>query len=148
MKFKNFIYFALGAVTSGVICIFLFREGLKMTKVHTLEMPLLLLSNESTKNFHFLPVGTTLYFDKSLPEGVTRYKVYINIDRMPLQLHNLADSTEIDPIEARSLSKSELSRVLHDYPLSRYELEAILRSRYLNKNEVKEVFDDYLSASK
>jgi hypothetical protein len=45
-----------------------------------------------------LPIGTTLYFDKSFPEGFTRYKVYVNIDRMPLALRELSDPSEIDPL--------------------------------------------------
>lgn len=52
-----------------------------------------------------LPVGTTLYFDRSFPEGFTRYKVYVNIDRMPLTLRKLPDSNEIEPIEARAFYK-------------------------------------------
>lgn len=118
-----------------------------MTKVHTLKAPLVLVSDEPTKNLHLLPAGTTLYFDQSYPEGFTRYKVYINIDRMPLPLRDLSDPTEINPIEARALSKSDLAKALRDYPLTRQDLEAILQSKHLTTEEIKEVFNSFLASN-
>jgi hypothetical protein len=120
----------------------------EMTKVHTLKAPLMLVSNEPTKNLHLLPVGTTLYFDQSFPEGFTRYKIYINVDRMPLTLRDLADPTEVDPIEARALGKPELAKALRDYPLTRQDLEAILQSKHLTTEEIKEVFNTFLASAK
>jgi hypothetical protein len=111
MKAKKIGIFFSGMIFGIVLVAALCRlySRTKVTKVHTLKAPLILLSNEHSKDVHLLPAGTTLYFDQSFPEGFTRYKVYINIDRMPLPLRDLADPTEVDPIEARSLSKSELA---------------------------------------
>jgi hypothetical protein len=116
----------------------------KMTKVHTLKQPLILSSNTPGKVLHILPVGATLYLDKSFPEGFTRYKIYINIDRMPLALRELADPSEIDPLEARAFDKPTLSQALRDYPLTREELAAILQSPQLTKQDVQEVLKEYL----
>ncbi|MGZ8293761.1 MAG: hypothetical protein ACXWVG_12010 [Telluria sp.] len=117
-------------------------------KVHILQAPLLIASNSATTNLHLLPAGTSLYFDESYPEGFTRYKAYINIDRMPLSLSKLVDSSEIDPIEARALDKSELAMALRDCPLTRQELEAILHSKQLSIEEIQEVFNTVLTSSK
>jgi hypothetical protein len=95
-----------------------------------------------------LPVGTTLYFDKSFPEGFTRYKVYVNVDRMPLALRDLPDPSEINPLEARAFDRQALSQALRDYPLSRQELEAVLQSPHLTKEEIREVFNRYLEEGK
>lgn len=139
--------FITGMVITSLIVLILFTywNGFRMIKVHTLKAPLLLASTEPSKNLHLLPAGTTLYFDRSFPEGFTRYKVYINIDRMPLPLRDLSDPTEINPIQARPLDKSELAKALRDYPLTRQELEAILLSGHLTRDEVKEVLEDYLA---
>ena len=115
-----------------------------MTKVHKLEFPLLLTSEDSLSNFHLLPKGTTLYFDKAYPEGFTRYKVYINIDRMPLTLTELSDPTLIDPLDAQALDKENLKKILRDYPLTKSDLESILKSGKISKDEVKEVLTDFL----
>ena len=82
----------------------------KMTKVHTLKQPLILSSNTPGKVLHLLPVGTTLYLDRSFPEGFTRYKIYVNVDRMPLALRELVDPSEIDPLEARAFDKPTLAQ--------------------------------------
>jgi len=143
---KSSIIFALGLLSGLVVSgasIFVWSTE-KMTKVHTLKQPLLVSSNEPGKELHMLPAGTTLYFDKSFPEGFTRYKVYVNIDRMPLLLRDLTDPTEIDPLEARAFDKEALSRVLQGYPFTRQELASILQSPHLTKEEVKEVINHYL----
>ena len=116
-----------------------------MTKVHRLKMPLILASDTPTKNLHLLPAGTTMYYDRSFPEGFARYKVYINVDRMPLTLVELDDPTEIDPIEARALDKNDLIRALRDYPLTRTDLEAILNSKHLSHQEIQEVLNVILA---
>ena len=143
---KSAFTFSVGLLSGLVVAsaaIFMWNSE-KMTKVHTLKQPLLVSSNQPGKTLHMLPAGTTLYFDKSFPEGFTRYKVYVNIDRMPLALRDLNDSTEIDPIEARALDKEDLRRALRDYPLTRQELASILQSPHLTKDEVKEVLNQYL----
>ena len=81
-----------------------------MTKIHTLEHPLVLAGSESSNTFNILPKGTTLYYDKSYDEGFTRYKVFINIDRMPLSLETLQDPTTIIPLEARQPDANELKK--------------------------------------
>lgn len=139
---------AIGVYAVGLMILisayefFLGRDA--MTKVHKLEYPLMLSSNIESKNIHMLPRGTVLYFDKSYPEGFTRYKVYINIDRTPLKLEELADPTEIDPIDAVVPSKDDLLKLLRDYPLTKSDLESILNSKKLSKEEINEVFSNYL----
>ena len=91
-----------------------------------------------------LPKGTILYFDKAYPEGFTRYKVYINIDRMPLTLQSLSDSTTIIPIEGHVPYKEDLKKLLREYPLTRSDLADILKSQHLTKDEISEVFKEYL----
>lgn len=115
-----------------------------MTKIHKLEYPLILSSDSSTKNTHLLPKGTVLYFDKSYPEGFTRYKVYINIDRMPLKLDDLSDPTEIDPIDATAPSKEDLIKLLRDYPLTKSDLESILNSKRISKEEIREILNNFI----
>lgn len=137
---------AAGALIITIALYFWNRQ--KMTKVHVLEAPLLLLSNEMNDYLHMLPRGTTLYYDKSFPEGFSRYKVYINVDRMPLPLKELADPTTIAPLDAYALDAADLQRALRDYPLSKRDLEAILRSKSLSREDIKEVFNNYLESTK
>ncbi|MFC5476639.1 hypothetical protein [Massilia suwonensis] len=123
-------------------------KGQRLVKVHTLTQPLIISSDRSDKVLHTLPPGTTLYFEESFPEGFTRYKVYVNVDRMPLTLRDLTDPTEIDPLEARAFDKEALNRALREYPLTRKELAAVLQSPHLTKEEIKEVFLQYLENTK
>ena len=111
--------FSLG-LTSGLVLFAIslyIWESQKMTKVHTLKQPLIVSSTAAGKVLTLLPVGATLYLDRSFPEGFTQYKVYINVDRMPLSLRELADPNEIDPLEARAFDKFTLAQALRDYPL-------------------------------
>jgi hypothetical protein len=115
-----------------------------MTKVHTLEYPLIVSSDIASSHQHLLPKGTVLYFDKSFPEGFTRYKIYVNIDRMPLELKDLPDPTEISPLEAAAPSKEDLIKLLKEYPLTKSDLESILSSKRLSNEEIKEILAKYV----
>jgi hypothetical protein len=147
---KRATIFILG-FTSGLVlfAILLYIwNSQKMTKVHILKQPMIVSSAAAGKTLSLLPVGTALYLDKSFPEGFTRYKVFINVDRMPLSLRELTDPNEIDPLEARAFDKPALAQALRDYPLTRGQLAAILQSPQLTRQEVQEVLNDYLERKK
>lgn len=122
----------------------IFWSHYNVTKIHKLEFPLLIESEVESGSFHILPKGTTLYFDQSYPEGFSRYKVYINIDRMPLKLEPLNDPTAIIPIEARAPDSESLKKLLRDYPLTKEDLVSILNSQKLSKEQIREILEDYL----
>lgn len=142
---KILAVFFIGTLFGAFICItgYLYWSNHKMTKVHKLEFPLILNSDEASKSFHLLPKGTTLYFDQAYSEGFTRYKVFINIDRMPLKLQELDEPTTIIPIEAYAIDKEGLSKLLQDYPLTKSDLISILKSGYISKEEIRELLAEY-----
>ncbi len=117
-----------------------------MVKVHILEFPLLLSSRVDASTSSLLPAGTVMYYEKSLPEGFSRYRVYINTEKtlndLPLQI--LEDPTMIDPIWADAVQKEYLSKLIVGYPITKSELQKILKSPHLTKDEVREVLNDYL----
>jgi hypothetical protein len=117
--------------------------GSKMTKIHTLESPLLLAGAKENSPFHLLPAGTTLYFDQSYPEGFTRYIVYVNVDHYPLETQELDDPTLIIPITAFPLDKEDLKRLLVRNPITKAELASILKSGQLSKDEIRELLMEY-----
>lgn len=146
---KKIPAFLLGLIFCALclsLTLFLWNSA-KATKIHKLKSPLILTSESPTRNLHLLPAGTTLYFDKSFPEGFTRYRVYINIDRMPLPLTDLTDPTEIDPIEARAIDKAELDTAQRDYPLTRQDLEKIINSSQLSREQIKEVLANFIETA-
>jgi hypothetical protein len=118
-------------------------SGSKMTKIHTLEFPLLLAGTKENTPFHLLPAGTTLYLDKSYPEGFTRYIIYVNVDHFPLESHELSDPTLIKPITAFPLDKEDLKRLLIRNPITKGELASILKSGQLSKDEIRELLAEY-----
>jgi hypothetical protein len=144
MRTRIIIATIVAASVAVILSTFLFRSPQKTTKVHKLESPLLLSSDNPSKNMHMLPKGTVMYFDQSYPEGFTRYKVYINIDRMPLSLTELSDPTSILPIDANAPDKEDLKKLLKDYPVTKADLNAILKSTAMSKEEIKEVLTDFL----
>lgn len=91
-----------------------------------------------------LPQGTVMYFDKAFPEGFTRYKIFVNIQRMPLTLTELSDPTTVFPIEAIAPGKEELKKLLKNYPLTKTDLSAILKTTAMSKEEIREILNDFL----
>jgi len=146
---KNVITFIMGMIFCLIVCsiIYFYWSTHKMTDIHTLEHPLVLTGAESSNTFNVLPKGTTLYYDKSFDEGFTRYKVYINIDRMPLKLEALQDPTTIIPLEARQPDAEELKKMLGKYPLTKSDLQSVLKSGQLSKEDVKEILSDFINSN-
>ena len=114
-----------------------------MTKIHELQFPLLVSSERQSTAVHMLPAGTTLYFDQAYPEGFTRYKIYVNVDRMPLPLTELKDPTMIIPIEGAAPTSDDLKKLLTDYPVTKNDLEAILKSGKISREEIKALLTEY-----
>jgi hypothetical protein len=145
---KPITAFMAGMMTCALIgaMIYFFWNQQKPVRVHKLASPLVLESNEETNGFSMLPKGTVLYFDRAYPEGFTRYKVYVNIDRMPLKLEALADPTSIDPLEASAPDKETLKKLPREceYPLTKNDLDAMLKSGKFSRDEVTEVLEDFL----
>lgn len=96
--------FAVAAVLAAWYCA-------RVTKVHRLESPLLLAGATVGNRQCVLPKGTVLYFDQAYPEGFSRFRVYINVDRMPLSLERLEVATQIDPLDARMPVRDEMDRI-------------------------------------
>lgn len=138
--------FVMGALVSAALsaAAFYLWSYSRMTKVHRLDYPLILSSDSSGGGYHLLPKGTVLYYERSYPEGFSRYRIYVNIDRMPLELTTLNDPTLIEPIEAVAPDKESLKKLLRDYPLTKDDLQAILKSGRLSQGEIREVFDEFV----
>ena len=147
---KRITIFAIGlvcgiAVSVGLISIWSFK---RTEKIHVLMEPMIISSNVDGNVSHLLPAGTTLHFDKSYAEGFTRYRVYVNVDRMPLSLRDLNDPNEINPLEARAFDKSALAQALRDCLLTRQEIAATLQFQKLTKQDIREIFADHLQSDK
>lgn len=136
--------FVLGADCGALLVslAWLFYPLYKTTKVHMLDAPMVLSADNMSAHLHLLPKGTTLYFDQGFAEGFQRYRVYVNIDRMPLALKQLDDPTMIAPLQARAADPAELSGAPRKPVLSKQELAAILASGSMTRAEIKAVFDD------
>jgi hypothetical protein len=117
--------------------------GKNSPKVQTLQFPMLLGGAVGDGPYQMLPKGTTLYYDKSYPEGFTRYIIYVNVDRYPLSLTTLSDPTAIVPITAFALDKEDLKRLLDRNPITKEDLRAILGSDQLSKQEIREILREY-----
>jgi hypothetical protein len=120
-----------------------YHLGQKMTKTHTLQFPMLLGGPEGNGPYQLLPKGTILYYDQSYPEGFTRYRIYVSIDRYPLDLTELSDPYSIDPLSAFAMDKGDLKRLLDRNPITKDDLTAILKSDQLSKQEIRELLEEY-----
>lgn len=84
-----------------------------------------------------------MYFDQAYPEGFTRYKVYVNLNRLPLGLKELSDPTAILPMEGAAPTGDDLKKLLSSYPLTKNDLEAILKSGKVTREEIKTLLAEY-----
>jgi hypothetical protein len=133
----------LAGLAGGACLSILYATGWRAVEVHTLEFPMLLAGPDGNGPFQLLPLGTTLYLDQTYPEGFTRYKIYVNVDRFPLKTTKLSDPTAIIPVTAFPMDKDDVKRLLERNPVTKEELTSILKSGVLPKAEIRELLAEY-----
>lgn len=135
----------LGILVAGisVISTAFFLEGRHVVKALTLEFPLLLEGSSAPGQTYLLPKGTTLYYEQAFPEGFVRYRMYVNVEGVKLEPHQLADPTAISPVTAYPVGQTELRKILSEYPLSKDDLRTILKSSVMTKDEIRSLLDEY-----
>ncbi len=144
MKIGTILSFLGGATAASLLfCGYLIWKPASV-KIHRLTTPLQLSTEQASNGL--LPVGTTLYYDTSFPEGFSRYKIYVNINRMSLELETLRDPTMIAPVDAIAFSQWALLKLLRNHPLTRKDLDTILSTDYLTKDEIKEVLSEFVAS--
>ena len=106
----------------------------------TLKEPLL-IEGEVQKYSSLLPAGTTLYHDKSWPEGHSTYHVYFHFkghfESEP------ANPEVIAPLWLRNVDREEVSKLLRDYPVSKDELVKILKARKMTREELAQIVREW-----
>ncbi|MES2088687.1 MAG: hypothetical protein V4532_01695 [Pseudomonadota bacterium] len=118
-------------------------EEKKPPLVHKLKSPLMLAGSATNDHQYLLPAGTSLYFDQAFPEGFVRYKVYVNVEGVSLDVAPPTDKFWLDPLIAFPVRKEQLGKLLKDYPLTKDELRVILTGGALSKEDIKDLLDEY-----
>ncbi len=115
----------------------------KMPRVHKLQQPLMLAGAGSDGERYLLPSGTSLYYDQAYPEGFVRYKVYINVEGVRLDSQESNEQFWLDPLTAYPVDAESLGKLLRNYPLSKADLAAILKSSSVSKDEIRQLLIEY-----
>jgi len=114
-----------------------------MPLVHKLQAPLLFNGAGVPEHQYVLPAGTSLYYDQAFPEGFVRYKVYFNVEGTRLESSEATDKFWLDPLSAFPPNQEDVKKLLADYPLTKNELAAILKSGHLSKDEIRELLQEF-----
>lgn len=143
---KNFIKFTfvflLGTVSGAILFKFGYQDQIMSNKfaLKTKE-PLLISGEDGQKVFSLLPSGTTLYQEKSWPEGHTTYKAYFNF-KGKFEAEKV-DPATIDPLWLYNLSKEDVIKFMQDYPLTLGEFRKVLKAQKITREEYIQILRDW-----
>jgi hypothetical protein len=101
----------------------------------------MLLGTAKKPNYYLLPSGTTLYYDGSLPEGVVRYRIYVNVEGVQHELQPVADPETISPATLYPVGKDDLISLLNAVKLDKDDVKAILSNGQFSDSDKKEIAD-------
>jgi hypothetical protein len=114
------------------------------TTYFKLEQPLLIEAEGEAGNFHVLPAGTPMYKDASLPEGHTRYIVYVNVKGGPaLQKVESDEAQLIDPVWGYPVRPEDVPAPVAETPVSKDELVRILKARKMTREELAQIVREW-----
>ncbi|MGQ0599028.1 hypothetical protein [Aquabacterium sp.] len=145
MNRKTLLILVLNSVLCGALGYVLgvFMDAQKRPQVHKLKAPLMLAGGATSDHQYLLPAGTSLYFDQAFPEGFVRYKVYVNVEGVSLDVAPPTEKFWLDPLTAFPVGKEQLGKLLKDYPLTKDELRGILASGALSKEDIKALLEEF-----
>jgi len=118
------------------------------TKGRDLEMiktkePLLIEGQGGDDNYYVLPMGTTLYHDKSFPEGHDRYVVYLNhkgaIAHEEVPMKPEYGGSFIDPLWLANIDADTLKDIFKRFPLSKKDISAALKANEITKDDLADI---------
>jgi hypothetical protein len=140
----TFLFFSIVAL-SGLAGFKLgsIMEEEKPPLVHKLKSPLMLAGGTANDHQYLLPAGTSLYFDQAFPEGFVRYKVYVNVEGVSLNVAAPTEKFWLDPLVAFPVGREQLGKLIKDYPLTKDELRGILAGGALSKDDIKSLLEEY-----
>ncbi|UZE12726.1 hypothetical protein [Pseudomonas sp. B21-053] len=114
--------------------------GLKMIKT---KEPLLLEGPNGDEHDYVLPVGTTLYHDKSYPEGFDRYLVYLNhkgvIAHEEVPMKPEYGGALIDPLWLSNIDAETLKDLFKRFPLSKEDVAAAIKANEITKDDLADI---------
>lgn len=113
-----------------------------MKMIKTKE-PLLIEGPNGGENDYVLPQGTTLYHDKSFPEGHDRYVVYFN-HKGPVAYKDVALKTGyggpfIDPLWLADVDADTLKEIFKRFPLSKQDVAAAISASEITRNDLADI---------
>ncbi len=116
------------------------RNDMKMIKT---KEPLLIEGPNGDDNFYVLPLGTTLYHDKSFPEGHDRYVLYLNhkgvIAHEEVPMKPEYGGSFIDPLWLVNVDADTLIEIFKRFPLSKKDIAAAIKANELTKDDLADI---------
>ena len=115
-------------------------HDMKMIKT---KEPLLIEGPNGDENYYVLPLGTTLYHDKSFPEGHDRYVVYLNHkgaiahDEVPMKPEY--GGSFIDPLWISNIDVDTLKEIFKRFPLSKEDVVAAIKSNEITRDDLADI---------
>ncbi|MFP0197910.1 hypothetical protein ACKJSM_22400 [Pseudomonas sp. PHC1] len=117
-------------------------KGRDLERVKTTE-PLLIEGQGGDDNYYVLPMGTTLYHDKSFPEGHDRYVVYLNhkgaIAHEEVPMKPEYGGSFIDPLWLANIDADTLKDIFKRFPLSKKDISAALKANEITKDDLADI---------
>lgn len=119
-----------------------FAKAPTMKMIKTKE-PMLIEGQGGDNNYYVLPMGTTLYYDKSFPEGHDRYVVYLNhkgtIAHEEVAMKSEYGGSFVDPLWLANIDADTLKEIFKRFPLSKKDISAALKANEITKDDLADI---------
>ncbi|QJI42469.1 hypothetical protein HKK52_16515 [Pseudomonas sp. ADAK2] len=105
--------------------------------------PLLIEGRNGDEHDYVLPIGTTLYYDKSYPEGFDRYWVYLNhkgvIAHEEVPMKPEYGGALIDPLWLSNIDADTLKDLFKRFPLSKEDIAAAVKANQITRGDLADI---------
>jgi hypothetical protein len=143
---RNKVVMLAAFMLSVLFCAFLFYEGTlflkgkKMEKIHVTKYPMV-IGNPKNMPYFLLPPGVTLYYEGEAFEGLSRYKIYVNMFGEKQNLEKNHPEGSISPISIYPIDKSQIISMLALMKIDKDDLRQIIDNGEFSDLDKREILD-------
>ena len=136
--------FLMGVVVASVLFLgytiyFSYQKANQMELIHVLKHPMIWGGTAKDDNYYLIPAGTTLYYERSMPEGFSTYRIYVNVEGVRLDPHESIQTGTIKPARIYPILKEDLLGLLKTVRLDAEDIKSILENGNFTREDKEEI---------
>lgn len=128
-------------IIAGTLSSSFWKKTMDTKTSYRLKEPML-ISTSKSEPYYMIPTNTVLHFQKGFAEGHQLYTIEVFF-KGQLPADQLSLQVPIESTWLYQLDSDDVSKMLHQYPLSKTDLVQILKARKMTRDDLAQIVREW-----